>query len=218
MAHKIMKRKFLKLIAAPLHEKLNMFTVVWQRFLTWLFYKPVFHSVGKRSAIIKPMMIGNALRIKIGSGVLIRDGGRLEAVGDAKSGPVLLSIEDGVCIEQRVHITAASNLIIGRNTTISANVYISDIDHEYEQIGVHILAQPLKVARTLIGENCFIGLGVSILGGTILGKQCIVGTHSVVRGVFPDYCVLVGAPARIVKRYNVEREQWLKTDSKGNFL
>lgn len=213
-----MKRKFLKLIDAPFHEKLNMLSGIWQRLLTLLLYKPFFHSIGKRSSIVKPMMIGNALRIKIGSGVLIRDGARLEAIGDAKRGEALLTIEDGVCIEQRVHITAASNLIIGRNTTISANVYISDIDHEYEQVGVHILAQPLKVARTVIGENCFIGLGVSILSGTVLGKQCIVGTHSVVRGIFPDYCVLVGAPARIVKRYNVERDLWLKTDSKGNFL
>ena len=57
-----------------------------------------------------------------------------------------------------------------------------------------------------------------IQAGTILGKQCIVGANSVVRGTFPDYCVIVGAPARIVKRYDEPSKQWRKTDSKGKFI
>lgn len=43
------------------------------------------------------------------------------------------------------------------------------------------------------------GYGVAIQAGTHLGKHCVVGTHSVVKGNFPDYCVLVGCPARVIK-------------------
>lgn len=57
-----------------------------------------------------------------------------------------------------------------------------------------------------------------IQAGTVLGKQCIVGANSVVRGDFPDYCVIVGAPARVVKRYDPQREGWYKTDNKGMFV
>lgn len=62
--------------------------------------------------------------------------------------------------------------------------------------------------RTEIGENCFIGFGAAIQAGTVLGKQCIVGTNAVVRGEFPDYSVIVGAPAKVVKQYNKETGEW----------
>ena len=52
--------------------------------------------------------------------------------------------------------------------------------------------------------------GVAIQAGTILGKHCIVGTNSVVRGIYPDFCVLVGSPASIVKRYNIKTKKWEK--------
>lgn len=68
----------------------------------------------------------------------------------------------------------------------------------------------MNIKETKIGENCFIGIGVAIQAGTILGKQCVVGSNSVVRGEFPDYCVIVGAPARIVKKYNFETQRWEK--------
>ncbi len=127
-------------------------------------------------------------------------------------------IGDGVTFQQNCHITAASDLSIGADTTISFGVSIQDTDHAYQQINVNILKQPLLVKKTIIGDACFIGSGAKILAGTILGKQCIVGTNAVVRGIFPDYCVIAGIPAKIVKRYNPQTEQWEKTNNKGEFL
>ena len=49
-----------------------------------------------------------------------------------------------------------------------------------------------------------------IQSGTILGKQCIVGANSVVRGQFPDYCVIAGNPAKIIKKYNFNTRKWEK--------
>lgn len=95
---------------------------------------------------------------------------------------------------------------------------ITDVEHSYAEISKHILKQSNKVFSTSIGDNCFIGAGVCILAGTILGKQCIVGTNSVVRGEFPDYSVIVGSPAKIVKRYDTTQKVWRKTDASGNFL
>ena len=56
------------------------------------------------------------------------------------------------------------------------------------------------------------------MAGTTLGKQCIVGANSVVKGNYPDYCVIVGAPAKIVKKYNMERCIWQKTNEFGRFI
>ena len=95
---------------------------------------------------------------------------------------------------------------------------ITDIDHDYNDITQPISKQNLIIKKTSIGENCFIGSGAKIQAGTILGKHCVIGANSVVRGHFPDYCVIVGVPARIIKKYDFACKEWKKTDKYGTFL
>lgn len=168
--------------------------------------KPFFRKLGLPSYIGKTTYLHGINKISIGKKVRIYPNVRLEVHGKNST----LVIEDNVGIGQNVHITSGENLVIGASTTILANAFITNIDHSYEEIGKHILDQKMINKKTVIGENCFIGIGAAIQAGTILGKQCIVGANSVVKGEFPDYCVIVGAPARIVKKYNFESQRWEK--------
>ena len=59
----------------------------------------------------------------------------------------------------------------------------------------------------MIGNDCLIGMNSVILPGTHLGNHCIVGANSTVRGEFPDYCVIAGSPARIIKRYDFDKKE-----------
>lgn len=171
-------------------------------------------EIGLMSYFAKPVFVHGGSRIRIKNKVRIFPGARMEAHGEG-----LIIIQENVSIGQNFHLISSSELLeIGKHTTISGNVFITNIDHDFQNIGIHILDQAYIVKKTQIGENCFIGYGAAIQAGTILGKQCIVGANSVVRGEFPDYCVIVGAPAKIVKRYNFNTQLWEKTDSKGNFL
>jgi acetyltransferase-like isoleucine patch superfamily enzyme len=122
---------------------------------------------------------------------------------------------DEVSIEQRCTIIAAATLAIGSRTTISYDVTVTDVDHEYQALGTHVLRQPLRVTTTAIGENCFIGAGARLLAGTVLGDQCVVGANSVVRGRFPDRTVIAGCPARVVRRFDPGTHEWRKTDPTG---
>ncbi|MGL5594465.1 MAG: acyltransferase [Cetobacterium sp.] len=196
-------KKFLKKLLIYLNKKKFLF-------LTYL-KKPFFGKIEKGTIIIKPLLIVGYKNIFLEKNIFIRNGARIEAVenwGSEKYNPKLI-IKEGVSIEQNVHLTFCNELIIGKNTCISANVMITDIDHEYKIIGEHILNQPLINKKTKIGENCFIGLGAKIMAGTNLGKQCIVGINTVVlKGEYPDYSVIVGIPGKIVKKYNIETEQW----------
>ena len=189
-----------------------IFKIFW--FLRGLFYKPFFGSYGLPSYIGKPVFIGNFKRIFIGKRVRIFPGARIEVLNDASS----ITFKDNISIGQNLHITSGGKLIIGSNTTIAENVYISNIDHSYQEIDVHILEQPNMIKETLIGENCFIGFGAVIQAGTILGKQCVVGANAVVRGGFPDNSVIVGVPAKVVKRYDQKLKAWRKTNAVGHFL
>ena len=189
-----------------------IFKIFW--ILRGLIYKPFFGKFGLPSYIGKPVFIGNFKRIFIGKRVRIFPGARIEVIGDDAS----IVFEENISIGQNLHITSASQLVIGKNTTILESVMITNIDHDYQQIAKPIWEQKLIIKETKIGENCFIGYGVVIQAGTILGKQCIVGSNAVVRGTFPDYCVIVGIPAKIVKRYDDKSALWKKTNSKGEFL
>ena len=188
-----------------------MIKLIWV--LRAILYKPFFGKFGFVSYLGKPLFIKGSKNIFIGKKVRIFPNFRIETHGQGR-----IIIEDNTAIQQNVHITSASNLVIGSSSTILANTFITNIDHEYQGIDKHIMDQPMIFKKTRIGENCFIGYGVAIQAGTILGKQCIVGANSVVRGIFEDYCVIVGAPAKVVKRYNPLSDKWEKTDSKGNFI
>ncbi len=208
-----MVNKFINFLKSPFYNKINKLDLFFAKIKTHLFYRIFFNRLDSNSIIKNPMLLANVHQISIGKNVFIRDFVRLEAVNDGS-----LIIQDGVSIEQRCHITTAGELIIDFNTTILFDIMITDIDHEYEDLDFPISKQPLRVSKTYIGENCFIGSGAKIQAGTILGKHCVVGTNAVVRGTFPDYSVIVGIPAKIVKRYDLERKEWRRTDTKGEFI
>lgn len=52
------------------------------------------------------------------------------------------------------------------------------------------------------------------MGGVKLGKHCVVGTNAVVlKGEYPDYSIIVGNPAKVVKKYNAEKKKWVKENN-----
>jgi len=165
-------------------------------------------KIGLISYIAKPIFVYGGRQIIIGNRVRIFPGSRMETHNNGS-----IVIENNVSIGQNLHLISSNEqLKIGKDTTISGNVFITNIDHEYTEIGVHILDQKYIAKTTIIGENCFIGYGAVIQAGTSLGKQCIVGANSVVRGIFPDYCVIVGSPAKVVKQYNTNTSTWDKVN------
>lgn len=170
-----------------------------------LFYAPFFGKFGIPSYLGKPIFLKGTRNIFIGKKVRIFPQLRMETHNGGT-----IRIEDDVVISQNVHITSAGQMVVGKRSLILANVFITNIDHDYTEIGKHVVKQKIIVSETTIGENCFIGMGAAIMAGTVLGKQCIVGANSVVKGVFPDYCVIVGAPAKIVKKYNQQTKIWEK--------
>ena len=184
--------------------------------LSWMFraifYKLFMKNFGLLSYIGAPCYVAGLRFWQFGNKVRIYPQARIESLGG------IIQIGNDVSIGQNLHLISKLSVSIGDKSTISANVFISDVDHDYGMLDVHIMKQALTTKETVIGDNCFIGYGCAILPGTNLGKQCIVGANSVVKGIFPDYCVVAGSPAKIIKRYDVTDCIWKKTDTSGNFI
>lgn len=88
-------------------------------------------------------------------------------------------------------------------------MYISDNLHGFNDINTPIKDQPLcQLKEVTIGSGSWIGENVCIIGASV-GKNSVVGANSVVTHDIPDYCVAVGAPAKIIKRFDSEKQKWV---------
>jgi len=199
------------------HKKVHILKLIWYGQKTKWWYSHFLKGCGKGNIIMPPFYI-SPKNIILYDNVLIFDYARIESVDmyeGVRFDPTII-FHDNVKINQCLYITCATKVEIGRYTSIGANVTITDINHPYEDINLPIEKQPITTDSVSIGDECKIYNNVVILPGTHIGKHCTVGANSVVKGVFPDYSVIVGAPARIVKRYSFEKQAWLKTDKVGN--
>lgn len=64
--------------------------------------------------------------------------------------------------------------------------------------GRSVLPEVAVVDSVRIGRNSFVGRSATLMPGTKIGCNCIVGAGSVVRGEIPDDSIVIGNPATIV--------------------
>ena len=61
---------------------------------------------------------------------------------------------------------------------------------------------PRKPRRIVIGEDTWVGANVTILPNIVIGKCCVIGAGAVVSHDVPDYSVVAGVPAKLIKTIN----------------
>lgn len=158
---------------------------------------------GKNNLIIKPILLTPGC-LYLHSNIFIRNNARIEGVFNFlnQTFKPIIEIKTNVNIEQNVHLTCGSSIIIGKNTSIASNVTITDIIHTSHNILKPIKEQQLECKEVEIGENCVIYNNSVILPGTKIGANSIVGANSLVKGIFPPYSIIAGSPAKIIKNRN----------------
>ncbi|MDI6791421.1 MAG: acyltransferase [bacterium] len=175
---------------------------------TKLIYSLFLKEIGKRSIIYKPLKLTNLQNITIKERVQINEFVWLFTFKVTDKDPQLV-IDSGANIGHFNHIACINEVYIGKNVLTGDKVYISDHQHSYEDIAVPVNDQPLvSKGKVYIGEHTWIGENVSILSCRI-GKHCVIGANSVVNKDIPDYSVAVGAPAKVVKRYDLHLKRWV---------
>lgn len=89
-------------------------------------------------------------------------------------------------------------LEIGKYCKITRGTVI--LTHDYSRSVLRYKYKEIigEAAKTIIGDNVFIGINSIILMGTKIGNNVIVGAGSVVSGNIPDNVVICGNPAKII--------------------
>lgn len=185
--------------------------------INYYFIKPRFKKLA--SVISRKVEFKNPQRISIGKGVVISPYCWIAAmINDL---PVInafnpwIEIHDGVSIGRFAHITVTNGLIIEKNVLITEGVLISDTINGYEDINKPVLRQRMFNRGPIrIKEGAWIANGARIVGSVTIGKNAVVGANAYVDKNVPDYCIVGGIPAKIIKRYDANLGRWVKCNEK----
>ena len=127
----------------------------------------------------------------------VGEGARIEAPFHCAYG-FNIFLGDGVFLNAGCTILDTAGVRIGKGTLLGPNVQIYCAEHHKEASGRQA---GLEIARSVeIGANAWIGGGAIILGGISIGDGAIVGAGAVVTRDVAANTMVVGNPARAVKR------------------
>lgn len=170
---------------------------------------PAFASFGPYSELGRPTVsIENPAGIHIGAFVRIGAFAVIEALVPDRG--VTVRIEDAAYIGHFSRITAVGEVVIGAEAMLADRVYVSDTGHLYEDVTQPIKRQGLRDGRRVeIGRGAWIGIGAAIVGNVRIGENAVVGANAVVRADVPDFTVVAGNPAQVVRRHDGDAWQWM---------
>jgi maltose O-acetyltransferase len=133
--------------------------------------KRIFKSCGKIRTINRKVYFGFGLDIEIGD-----DSG----IGECTQLP--------------------SDTYIGKNVILSRKCFILSRNHEFSRVDIPINDQGFRpFKKTIIEDDCWIGLGTLMTPGRKVKKGTIVGMGSVLTKDFPEYSIVGGNPAKLIK-------------------
>lgn len=119
-----------------------------------------------------------------------------------------LQIGDRCSIGRDSVITSRVGVDVGDDVITGPGVYITDHNHAYANPSVPIRRQWVEDEAVRIGAGSWIGAGAAVLPGADIGVNCVIGAGAVVIGAIPDRSVAAGIPARIIRTWDADRNEW----------
>ena len=146
-------------------------------------------------------------------GVLLKD----TRVGSSTTfvGKENLTLEDNVFIGQYNFVEASNGILIREGCQITN--YISILTHSSHN-SIRYYGKEYRKNEDLkgyvkgsveIGMYSFIGPHVTIMPDTKIGKGCIVSAYSMLKGEYPDFSIIAGNPAVVIKSTKEADEHFL---------
>jgi len=110
-----------------------------------------------------------------------------------------LTMGNNSAVGQFTEFGAAGGIAIGNDVIMGSYVSFHSENHNFSDTTKLIREQGVTSKGITIGNNVWVGAKVSFLDGCSVGNHCVVAAGAVVNGSFPDYSVIGGVPAKILK-------------------
>lgn len=132
--------------------------------------------------------------VTLGERVRFRRG----VVIDAQKGSI--EIGSNVSLNDYTILLGRGGVKIGNDVRIAGHVMVVSFDHNFDDVTEPIRRQGVTKKPIVIEDDVWIGAGAKILGGSHIGKGCVIGANAVVKGKTEPYGVYVGIPAKLIKK------------------
>ena len=132
--------------------------------------------------------------VSIGAGSIIECTGVIRELGDG------IRIGSHVGFAQNAFIAVRGPVEIGDDCIFGPNVAIHSENHVFANPDIPIRLQGATREGVRIGRDCWIGEGAVILDGVTVGNGCVIAAGAVVTKDVPDFSIVGGVPARVLKR------------------
>lgn len=164
----------------------------------------------KEDTVIQyPCEFENRKKIYIGNHVRIRKNCWFDVSEDNPKYKWQIIVGDGCAFGQNNQFSTSSRIVFEPFVLTAANVHIATQTHNYQDIETPIMFQgAVDSGPITIGAGCWIGRNALVFAD--IGKGSVVASNSIVKDPVPDYCVVAGSPAKIIKRYDPETKKWLR--------
>lgn len=176
--------------------------------LSWLINKRKFKKVGSHVSIGPFHDIKGPQFITLGDGVVARKCLKLHTWesyrGKKTSYTPNLVIEDDTSFGDNCYITCANTIIIGKNVLIGDNVFITDNFHgKSSKSDCNLPPVEREIwskGPVVVEDNVWIGRNVSIMPNVTIGRGAVIGANAVVTKDIPEFSVVAGSPAKIIRK------------------
>jgi acetyltransferase-like isoleucine patch superfamily enzyme len=158
-----------------------------------------FHHFGRDSIVDRPVFLHGEGYMSIGDNSVILRGASISVEGPAwGKEPPRLRIGDRVGMRPYCVVSVSDSVTIEDDVVIGSFTSIVDSRHTYDAGNPNIMHNPLEVEPVRIGRGTWLAERVAVLPGADIGRCCMVGAGSVVRGELPDFSIALGTPARVI--------------------
>ncbi len=157
--------KFLRRLAAQTYEHPGLLAIVVYRYGQWVLFRckvPIVRQLLNLAYYYWFNWVRTRLQIEL---------------------PRSTAIDAGLRIDHYGGILLNSQLIAGKNLTVTHGVVIGQTDTGIPRLG----------------DGVAIGVGAMVIGGVTLGNNVLVGAGAVVTKSFSDNAIVAGVPARLLR-------------------
>lgn len=147
---------------------------------------PGIAGVGLRYSILR------SLASAVGENVSVREGVHLLNVENLRVG-------DNVSFHPMVYLDAFGGIDIGNDVAVAHGVTIMSSSHIMDATDIPIADQGVSLAPTKVSSDVWIGAQAVLVGGVTIGTGAVIAANSVVTRDVPDFAVVAGCPARVLR-------------------
>jgi acetyltransferase-like isoleucine patch superfamily enzyme len=165
--------------------------------------------VGTGSFIDPTVQVLGVEHVRIGSNVVIGEHTWLN-VNDRAAADPAIEIGDDAFLGRRNFLNAGALIRLGPFCLTGVDCHFLGSDHHHATPFVPYISTGNEThQRIVVGANCWFGASVTVLGGVEIGFGSIIGAGAVVTENVPPFSIVVGHPARVIKRFSPAAAAWL---------